>query len=413
MNPKEFINTSKYVITEWLNHLNQLILERKLNIPFSYSFSNVLRIAESPSHYICELIGAKLYKPSEKIILDCPEKPEKFNSTNSYFIPYTKQDNASATMKISADDILLAGLRLSTSHDYELVNKKINFPLPDNLINKKMGDTPLLIKSSVNTFTLNNMTLIKIDNLSLIYRYIPAAVIISKPMSSGDYEKWLRETLQKSFYGLVSHNLPLEHIIGINTHLKPIEECARQLLNLSTQHIHESKIDNFLHQNKTLFAKSLGYVEITKPKLKWVVREKDDPIESIPDYLMRNKNGTYDILDLKTGAIKYSSLTKGKRLKDGGFVRIRFVDYVSELISQLKDYERYFSHPENREWALKNEKIQIEPENLRLIGIIGNYNNFDDVRTNKALLSYEKNITIISYSHLVDLFRAVGEMNLN
>ena len=122
MNPKEFINTSKYVITEWLNHLNQLILERKLNIPFSYSFSNVLRIAESPSHYICELIGAKLYKPSEKIILDCPEKPEKFNSTNSYFIPYTKQDNASATMKISADDILLAGLRLSTSHDYELVS---------------------------------------------------------------------------------------------------------------------------------------------------------------------------------------------------------------------------------------------------------------------------------------------------
>ena len=175
MKPKEFINTSKDVITEWLNHLNRLISERKLNIPFSYSFSNLLRVAESPSHFVCELIGAKLYKPSEKIILDCPKKPENFKNTISYFIPYTKQDNVSATVKISANDISLTGLRLSTGHDYELVNKKINFPLPDNLINRKIADTPLLIKPSVNTCTLNNMTLIKIDNLRLIYRYIPAA----------------------------------------------------------------------------------------------------------------------------------------------------------------------------------------------------------------------------------------------
>lgn len=51
MNPKKFIKTSQQVITEWLNHLNQLILEKKLNIPFSYSFNNTLRVAESPSYY--------------------------------------------------------------------------------------------------------------------------------------------------------------------------------------------------------------------------------------------------------------------------------------------------------------------------------------------------------------------------
>lgn len=257
------------------------------------------------------------------------------------------------------------------------------------------------------------MTLIKIDNLRLIYRYIPAAVIITKSMNSKEYQEWFTKKLQNSFYGIISRNLPLEHIIGINTHLEPIEECARQLLNLSTQDIHESKIDEFLLRSKTLFAKSLGYVGVLKPKLKWVVREKDDPIQSVPDYLMKNENGKYDILDLKTGAIKFSSLTKGKKLKGGGFIRVRFIDYVSELISQLKDYERYFSYPENREWALKNEKIQIEPGTLRLIGVIGNYNNFDDVRINKALSSYEKNITIISYSHLVDLFREIGQMNLH
>jgi hypothetical protein len=168
MKPNEFINKSKDVITEWLNYLNRLILNRKLNISFSYSFSNVLRVAESPSHFICELTGAKLYLPFENIILDCPQKPEHYKNTNLYFIPYTKQGNASATLKVSADDNLMAGLKLSTAHDFELVNKKINFPLPDNLINREIADTPLLIKTSVNSFTLCNMTLIKIDSLRLI-----------------------------------------------------------------------------------------------------------------------------------------------------------------------------------------------------------------------------------------------------
>lgn len=57
--------------------------------------------------------------------------------------------------------------------------------------------------------------------------------------------------------------------------------------------------------------RALGYVDsIVQPKLKWIARKEGDPLESKPDYLMKNATGIYDILDLKTGAIKYHSLTK-------------------------------------------------------------------------------------------------------
>jgi hypothetical protein len=377
-----------------------------------YSFNNVLHIAESPSHYICELMGAKQYKPSESISLACPDKPSRIKNTNSYFIPFSKQDDASATCRISANDNMLSGLRITTDYDFDLVKEKINVYLPDNLINKKEADTPLLITSSIKTLILNDITLIKTDSLRLIYRYIPTAIIINKLTASSDYREWLQTKLNGSLSISIPgcQGLSPAFIIGINMRLdSEVEEFSRQLLSLSTQQILETRIDSFLQGNKWLFARCLGYIDcIVKPTLKWVVRKEGDPRESAPDYLMKNPTGTYDILDLKTGAIKYLSLTKGKRTKNGGFVRIRFNDYVSELISQLKDYERYFSYAENRRWALENRKILIEPEELKLIGVVGNYNNFDDIRVSKALAAYDKKITILSYNDLVSLMRDTG-----
>lgn len=409
MTNKEFISISQKVFEEWLNYLNQLIRQGNLNIPGPYSFNNILRIAESPSHYICELMGAKIYRIQERISLVCHRKTEKFDNTNSYFIPLSKQDNASSTVIILADDNSLSGIKITTDYDFQLVKEKINFPLPDVLINSKDAETPLLIHSSVKTLILNDITLIKTDRFRLVYRYIPTAIIIYKSTDLSTYKDWLQTRLIKSLHIHIpgSPALQLAYIIGININLdSEVEEFSRQLLSLSTQQIHETRIDSFIQQNKSIFTRALGYVDsIVQPKLKWIARKEGDPLESKPDYLMKNAKGTYDILDLKTGAIKYHSLTKGKKTKNGGFVRVRFNDYVSELISQLKDYERYFSYTENYEWALKNRKVQIDPEKLRLIGIVGNYNNFDEVQVSKALMAYDNRITILSYNYLVDLMR--------
>ena len=102
---------------------------------------------------------------------------------------------------------------------------------------------------------------------------------------------------------------------------------------------------------------------------------------------------------------------RGKKTKNGGFVRVRFNDYVSELISQLKDYERYFSYAENHNWSIVNKKIRIDPERLKLIGIVGNYNNFDRIQVNKALMAYDKRIAILSYNDLVNLMRTTARRN--
>ena len=126
MTNKKFISISKKVFEEWLNYLNRLIRQGNLNIPGSYSFNNFLRIAESPSHYICGLMGAKQYGSHENISLTYPKKPEKFSNTNSYFVPFSKQDNASATIRVTADDILISGLKLATDYNFQLVNEKIN-----------------------------------------------------------------------------------------------------------------------------------------------------------------------------------------------------------------------------------------------------------------------------------------------
>lgn len=414
MTKKEFINISQKILEKWLNDLNRLIRQGNLSFPGTYSFNNILRIAESPSHYICELMGAKQHSPYENISIACPNRPERIKNTNSYFIPFSKQDNASATVRIIADDITLSGLRLTTDFDFHLVKEKINFALPDNLIDRKKAETPLLINSSVKTFILNDITLIKTDSLRLIYRYIPTAIIINKNMDLDTYHKWLQTKLKQlplvSIPG--SHDFSMAYIIGININLdSEVEEFSRQLLSLSTQQIHETRIDSFLQENKRLFVESLGYIDcLVQPKLNWIVRKDGDPCESIPDYLMKNATGTYDILDLKTGAIKYQSLTKGKKTKNGGFVRVRFNDYVSELISQLKDYERYFSYTENHRWAIVNNEIRIDPDKVKLIGIVGNYNNFDRIQVSKALMAYDKRITILSYNDLVNLMREAASV---
>lgn len=122
MTNKEFISISQKVFEKWLNYLNQLIRQGNLNIPGPYSFNNILRIAESPSHYICELMGAKKYRIQERIALVFHRNTEKFENTNSYFIPFSKQDNASATVRMLADDNSLSGIKITTDYDFQLVS---------------------------------------------------------------------------------------------------------------------------------------------------------------------------------------------------------------------------------------------------------------------------------------------------
>ena len=114
---------------------------------------------------------------------------------------------------------------------------------------------------------------------------------------------------------------------------------------------------------------------------------------------MLRADGGYDILDLKKALIP--SVTVGTKN------RLRFSAYATELIAQLDGYRRYFSSPENGSW-MRDQGI-VAAANLRLIGIVGNHNNFDRNNVDIAIGPYRDNLAIISYSEVVNLLKQAGQ----
>jgi len=173
---------------------------------------------------------------------------------------------------------------------------------------------------------------------------------------------------------------------------------ARELTSLTDQNVNERIIDRFIQAHSKHFSNALGYKKaLSKVELKWMDGDSTDPKSSSPDYLMQRKDGYFDILDLKTSMLKYNSLTRG------GKSRCRFNAYVSELIAQLIGYERYFKRDKNSKWVYDTHGIKIQ--NPRLIGIVGNYDNFIREDVDLALEQYKDNITILSYADLTNLLR--------
>jgi hypothetical protein len=194
------------------------------------------------------------------------------------------------------------------------------------------------------------------------------------------------------------------YITGINLcHSESNIYIGSQLISLSNQIIKEPYIDKYIEEHKFVFANALGYKDALKMSFKWIERSTDEPYKSKPDFVLVKRDNTFDILDLKTGAIKLKSLTKGKKLEKGQQIRIRFVDYVNELISQLEEYKSYFKHEKNIQFIKNKYSLDVDLDNMKLIGIVGNQNNFDTSQVDSALRPYKNYIKIISYYDLANM----------
>lgn len=388
--------------TDWLNHVNRLIGEKKLVLFCDYSFTNILRIAESPTHFICELYGSKEYKPSQRISLSVAHKAEKVPSTTSFFVPGNNIcDAMTASITIGGIGNSFTALRIGTDHDVERVNRIFNLNRFTATIVSNKALLPLKIIDA-DCLSLIDIELIRAADLRIFYRIIPSAFIVKKNIMKDRLEKWLTEQVEASAKLCAVTN----KIIGLNTTIDLISDTfAKQLISLSNQDVKESTIDSFVLENANYFAKALGYIDAYSQKtLKWIEREPNDPYESKPDYLMKKGNNCFDILDLKTGALKYKSVTKSLRSGRDGKARIRFNDYVSELIAQLHDYKKYFASETNSKWAYMQHGIKVEDP--KLIGIVGHYNNFDKDEVDTVLNQYRHNIAIMSYYDVANLLRA-------
>jgi hypothetical protein len=365
-----------------------------------YSFPTMLRVAESPDHYVAELLGSTLRRAPSLFKLKRPSSTEKIPTTTSFFTPgFPVSDEHECTIAVSSHHSVFQALTICTDYDELLFKRKLDFSLPGKILRRE-AQVPLYIAPSADYLFFQDVSLIRTDSFRILFRKFSTALVVKKGISKTELSSFYAYVVQqgnawmRTRYGGFIPGLNLGYDADAET-------FAQELASLADQNIKEPLVDKFIQTHSSLFARALGHERVlSQIKLQWIERRPEDPEFSTPDYLMERKDGSFDILDLKRALLpsKYKSITIGKR------ARIRFNSYVSELCAQLQGYERYFHSQVNRQWAHDQHGITLEEP--RLYGIVGNYDNFDREDVDLALQQYKDRIVILSYQDVIELLRS-------
>ncbi len=395
MNYSEFSSTVKEIFEESFQKIFEEIRIGKISINNKYSFPSYLRIGESPHHWMAELNGASEMNEINNYKLDVPNVSEKYENTSSFFNPGVNIKNS---MKPAFNCENSKGLRfmnlcIATKYDYEVFKKFINVQISSTMLILGDAEAPVIIQPENKFIYFYNVDIIRTENNRLFFKSIPMAIAVKKNITSDELKQILKININKL------RNLRPPIILGLNVgYSYSFEKFARDLLSLTSQPVNENIIDKFIQHHMKLFTQGLKYQKgLNHVELKILEGNFGDKESLKPDFLMLRNDGYYDIIDLKTSALKYKSITVGNPS------RMRFNSYVNELISQLVGYERYFKLKKNRRWALK--ELNIKVRNPILIGIVGSFQNFDDSNVELALEQFKDNIAIFSYTDLIDLIK--------
>lgn len=386
-------------IAKWFEVLFQDVKSRidrgELTITGEYSFPDFLRVAESQHHYIIELTGATNIVDLAAYRIQQPKKTEKVGNVASLLNPGHKVEGvSSALINITGEDNVFMNLTFSTAFDQEKFERKINVSLNKSNIQADFdAKTLIFVSEDANKLVFRNIDLVRAEGFELFFKRISTAIVVKKTIGEAQLQHWLMEKSQEMM-------AQSKDILGINTSYSVSEEgFAVQLLSLTQQDVNENIIDCFIQANANFFAKALGYKSaISQEQLKIINNDglRGDYLK--PDFLMVREDGGCDILDLKKALIQ--PVTVGKN------TRLRYSAYVAELIGQLSGYRRYFAAIENKNWVEQNLGIKVG-DDFRLVGIVGNHNNFIREQVDLAHESYQDYITILSYSEVVNLLRKV------
>lgn len=394
MKPKNFITSISSWFETWLKSINSKIKDGTLKISGDFSFPSFLRVGESPHHYIAELSGATNIDSKNKYGIRIPLVTEKVRNTASFLNPGLKvSNNATGTFTVSASENSLVNLAFANRLDLDEFAKKINVTINSAQIQFPKAEVPIIVSEHGDKLLLRDIDLIRTQELQIFFKRIPTAIIVRKNIDRDELFAWLNKIAQESIHRPIAPD-----ILGLNLGYTSTEESfALSLLSLTQQSVNESIIDRFIQKNKSYFSKTLGYKDaISQPRLQIINSTGLSGEYLQPDYLMLREDGGYDILDLKKALIP--SVTIGRQS------RLRFSAYVTELIGQLEGYKRYFSLKENQAWAKKELGVNVSHD-LRLLGIVGNHNNFLRQQVDLALTANKEHITILSYSEIINLLR--------
>ncbi|MBX8536257.1 DUF4263 domain-containing protein [Pseudomonas cichorii] len=165
-----------------------------------------------------------------------------------------------------------------------------------------------------------------------------------------------------------------------------------------TPKLRETTIGEFLRLHPEIIKKALDCEEfLYEPSLPWL--EGDETCEDKyinPDLLIKKKDGSWHIYDLKTALLDKQDLTTGERKRRG------LISCVENGLSQLANYHEYFENPKNSAYA--EEKFGIKIQNPRMVLIIGSWENVDTSKITQAMRKHKETIEIIDYDSFIHNF---------
>jgi hypothetical protein len=377
----------------WFDLINARIHSGAVDIRRPYSYPNFLRFGETPAHFAFELTGAMEMSGLARFKMIAPTTPESHKNVTSFIVPGWKKHNPQQIL-FGFDDSTVEFRNLAIASHYE----EQEF---EKRLNKKLGDTgvfgnfpsgsPFYVNNGCPTIVLSNIDLVSTELPQIFYKRIHCLIAFKKSMAAEEVFLWLDKLSGAGFRDIVPY------IFGMN-HGYPAsrETFAAQLLSLAHQDVNEPVLDSFIAAHAEHFAQALGYKQAVSQVTLEIKDGNFDGLSLRPDYLMLREDGKYDIVDLKR------ALTQAVVI--GSKSRLRFSHYVYSLVAQLDGYRRYFATPENAKWAYNTLGISLA-DAVRLVGIVGNHNNFTREDVDTALCLHREDITIISYSELVSLLR--------
>ncbi|MEH6406054.1 MAG: Shedu anti-phage system protein SduA domain-containing protein [Leeuwenhoekiella sp.] len=386
MNFQQLISINEKVWDRYFKKISKMQLEKgKLLYP------NILLSTECENFFIIELLG------SNEKYTGLTVKQNKVESINSYLFQFNYEDMLFSKLGIHDDIHPFSMFKISFGSPINEKNLKGRFFFHDRwptkfITTNKFGAVSMLaFNDNVNYIEFNDCCIV--NKLEEIYRLksINHVHIVHKAATKTKYKKYLYETL----FIKINSSDDIKGAIYSHSDDISLDIMYSQFLNTySFQKLRETTIGEFLNQHPQIFTKALSAEKILyEPELKWLEGNPDKNEKSInPDFLIKRKDGYYDICDLKLPYWNKQKLTKGKRK------RRSFLQIVDEAIAQLSNYEDYFNFEKNRIYA--KSQYDIEIKDPKLIIIIGNYNNYDKDEIKEASRKLKNNYLIMDYDTL-------------
>lgn len=244
MNANEFIECTATWFEAWFRLIKTRINRREINVTGEYSFPGILRVGESPYHYIAELTGAKNIENPDEYSIRRPTSTEGVRNTAAFINPgFPAEDNATRLISISSQDNIFMHLTFATPFAQEEFRRRINVSLnPARLQASFNAEVPVVITETADKLVLRDIDIVRSQGPEIYFRRISTVLVLRKTIGEEELRVWLSEKAQYMFMAQV-----FADVLGINLDYSVSEEgFAVQLLSLSQQDVCEPTIDTFI-----------------------------------------------------------------------------------------------------------------------------------------------------------------------